>query len=570
MFIRFALKALLFITVCKPLSAQTLTWVAPLSSSNNCEVTALAVDTADNVYSTGRFSSATDLDPGSGVFMLTPTLYDFFLLKLDSGSNFNWAGNLNYVVSPPHFNQRRNYLVTGGHHKYATDFDFGSGSTVINSNQWDQAYIARYDLSGNLLWAKAFGDTVNTRNYATLTDSRDNIYAYGNFTGTFDIDPGWAQTIFTPLGPQDRYLCKFGPDGILKWAYQFEYADKSFDYKMKIKNDRIYTATQFYSYFDAKPQTAQYLVPGAFYNTSACIALSKLDTNGFLYFAKSIVSQTQNSKFNNLRITVDDEGSLFLSGDFKGTCDFDPDWNTHIFSSPTNYCGFILKLDSNFSYKWMRTFPNNTYSTISQCELDSNNVLHFAGYYTHTLNFGNYNFTGDSMGGILGRLDAAGEVSWAANLPAFNNGRIAINAIAFNGDNDLYVGGSQSNQYDADPDTTVSLQGIPGSIKDGFILKLKSVNTAPVPPDPNADSTLQFHIFPNPADDFFNMQQTNSLAPSLLTRVTIYDVTGRQVSFETWNTSGTFVKDIKELLPGVYEINIFYLGTEQHLRFIKK
>ncbi len=570
MFIRFTLKVLLFLTVCKPLSAQTLTWVAPLTATYNCEVRALTIDSADNVYATGKFVTGTDFDPGSGVVMPTPSGNDLFVLKLDSGSNFNWVGNLNYVVSTPHFSQRKNYLVSGGHHKYATDFDFSSNTSIINSNQWENAYIAKYDLAGNLLWARGFGDTVNTRNFCTAIDSHDNIYAYGNFTGTFDIDPGPAQTVFSTNTGLDKYICKFDPDGSLKWAYQFEYVDHSFDYKMKIKNDRIYTATQYYTYFDAKPQTAQYFLPGGYTSAAPCIALSKLDTNGNLFFAKTIITQTATGKFSNLNITVDDEGSLFLSGDFKGTCDFDPDWNTHIFSSLTNYCGFILKLDSNFSYKWMRTFPNNTYSTISQCELDNNDVLHFAGYYTHALNFGNYNFTGDSMGGILGRLDAAGVVSWAANLPAFNNGRIAVNTIAFNRDNDLYVGGSQGNQYDADPDTTVSLRGIPGSIKDGFILKLKSVNTAPVPPDPNADSTLQFRIFPNPADDYFYLQQTNSHAASLLVRVTIYDVIGRKVSFETWNTSGTFVKDIEELLPGVYEINLFYLDTEQHLRFIKK
>ena len=70
----------------------------------------------------------------------------------------------------------------------------------------------------------------------------------------------------------------------------------------------------------------------------------------------------------------------------------------------------------------------------------------------------------------------------------------------------------------------------------------------------------QFHIFPNPADNFITIEGTKDLK----SKIFIYDYNGRLIK----SVSNKTVIDIQSLSPGIYIVEIYRLGFDK--RIVKK
>src|SRR5205085_2835296 len=80
-----------------------------------------------------------------------------------------------------------NLFVTG--YFYGTsDFDPGAGVTNLTSAGGEDIFIAKYDASGILLWAKRIGGTGDDAAYSMVSDGTGVIIT-GTYTGTVDFDP---------------------------------------------------------------------------------------------------------------------------------------------------------------------------------------------------------------------------------------------------------------------------------------------------------------------------------------------------------------------------------------------
>src|SRR5688572_29782200 len=77
------------------LNAQTTAqWAKGVGSLWGDRVTQIVNDDLGNTYITGTFSDLIDMDPGPGVYNLTPSVVstpDGYILKLDPNGNFLWA-----------------------------------------------------------------------------------------------------------------------------------------------------------------------------------------------------------------------------------------------------------------------------------------------------------------------------------------------------------------------------------------------------------------------------------------------------------------------------------------------
>ena len=150
------------------------------SSSENDEVTSLAVDGSNNIYLAGYFSGLLDFDPGTTVSNLSPVgENNNFLLKLDANGAYEWA--INAVGSSLTIGPNDGVYLTG---KFKNEFDFdpSENNAVFNSEGAYDVAISKYEATGKYLWALTFGG----EGY----DSGQNIDAnqFGNFTvsGSFN------------------------------------------------------------------------------------------------------------------------------------------------------------------------------------------------------------------------------------------------------------------------------------------------------------------------------------------------------------------------------------------------
>lgn len=76
------------------------------------------------------------------------------------------------------------------------------------------AFIAKFDPDGKLLWMTQFGDNLYDTLKGIAVDSSGRIYAAGSFMNTAQ----WGDTILTSQGNSDIYLTALTPEGMVEWA----------------------------------------------------------------------------------------------------------------------------------------------------------------------------------------------------------------------------------------------------------------------------------------------------------------------------------------------------------------
>lgn len=185
--------------------------------------TALGIDTAGNVYTTGYFSGYCDFNPGADTFYREAYAEDMFVSKLDSAGNFVWAktwgtydGQWGYASAVD--NAGNIYVATFSQND--VDFDPGPGTFFITGSG---TVISKLDGSGDFSWAKYITPQVgylNSDGYGVATDLLGDVYITGRFTGTNDFDPG-ADTFNMVSSPDyftDIYILKLDTAGAFVWA----------------------------------------------------------------------------------------------------------------------------------------------------------------------------------------------------------------------------------------------------------------------------------------------------------------------------------------------------------------
>ena len=107
-----------------------------------------------------------------------------------------------------------NVIIAG---YFASDFITLGSITLQNAGLgFDDVFIAKYDSSGNLVWAQSFGSTSDDKATAVTTDNAGNIYLTGYFySPTITI----GTYTFTNAGNVgDIFIVKYDSNGNILWA----------------------------------------------------------------------------------------------------------------------------------------------------------------------------------------------------------------------------------------------------------------------------------------------------------------------------------------------------------------
>ena len=141
--------------------------------------TAILLDDSLNVYTTGRFASNLDFDPGPGTFYMNDGgYYNVFISKLDSAGNFIWAkefyGTGHDSATAMTADANGNLYITGGFDG-TTDFNTGAGTFSMTAIGNRDAFVAKLDRNGNFIWAKQMGGTHEVYSNSITIDSSANV-----------------------------------------------------------------------------------------------------------------------------------------------------------------------------------------------------------------------------------------------------------------------------------------------------------------------------------------------------------------------------------------------------------
>ena len=102
----------------------------------------------------------------------------------------------------------------------------GTGGQSLGDAGACDAFVAKFDRGGKLLWSTYLGGPNYDRAYGVEVDGAGNIYVCGRAGEGFPVTQGAFQTRFADTsggkrgfyGKQNGFAAKFTPDGKLLWA----------------------------------------------------------------------------------------------------------------------------------------------------------------------------------------------------------------------------------------------------------------------------------------------------------------------------------------------------------------
>lgn len=176
-------------------------------------VRAMAIDENYNVYLAGDFEGVVDFDPNDTVtYELTAKgMRDAYLMCLDSAFKLKWIHTFGatgqYVLGTGVGVDIGGSPYLAGMFKGTIDLDPSDSTQNFSSNGGWDIYTDRFDTSGKLLWAKAYGGKADDTLKSFFVHPTTAVYGGGTFRDTVDFDPGLnTSTEIAPLTRNSMFV----------------------------------------------------------------------------------------------------------------------------------------------------------------------------------------------------------------------------------------------------------------------------------------------------------------------------------------------------------------------------
>ncbi len=391
-----------------------------------------------------------------------------------NAQSFSWAksvgGNDDDIAYSITCDNSGNVYVTGDF--YGTvDFDPGSGVYNLTSSGWEDIFIQKLDSAGNFLWAKSIGGGYFDAGTSINTDDAGNIYIVGAFGQSVDFNPGNGVYNLTSVGNDDIFILKLNSAGNFVWAKSIGGSD--FDTGISISIDKlgnIYVTGIYKDTADFDPGSGTFNLSS---NGDEDIFMLKLDSAGNFVWAKSIGGSDFDAGGS---IKVDNAGSVYITGGFSGTVDFDPGSGQYNLSSAGDQDAFVLKIDSAGNFVWARSLGGSDDDESYSLIIDKKGNIYTAGMFEGTVDFdpgsGVFNLTSAGNWDIfVQKLDNSGNFVWAKSMGGSDDDM--VNGIVGDKDGNIYFVGEFLGTMDFDPSGGVFNLTSAGN-EDVFLEKLDS------------------------------------------------------------------------------------------------
>jgi gliding motility-associated-like protein len=301
-------------------------------------------------------------------------------------------------------------------------------------------------------WARQYGGpsgTIGDASYSLAYDNSGNVFICGQFVGLVDFDHGPPLMTLTSFGVTDGYIVKLDVNGNFLWARQF--GGTGVDQCFSIATDlagNVYVTGVFEG-------TANFNSWGSGFSLNSFGGLdafiTKLDANGNHIWTKQ-VGGTEQDIGNSIK--ADASGSIYTTGIFSGTADFDPGAAVSNLSAAGVYDNYVLRLDINGNFLWAATAGGEGEGGPA-IAIDNTGNAYIAGAFQGTYDFnpgaGINNLT--SQGGadiFVLKLTATGNFVWAKQMSGSTSFENAFN-LALDVSGNIFVTGDFLNTVDFDP-----------------------------------------------------------------------------------------------------------------------
>ncbi|MFO0757824.1 MAG: nucleotide-binding protein [Byssovorax sp.] len=425
-----------------------LLWSASFGDGETQESLGVAVDDTGNILLTGSFDGAFEL----GQNHLSSKGGDVFLVKLDPGGTAifskRFGDNTAQVPAGVAADTHDNVILAGS---FTGVMDLGSGP--LASTVGKDVFLAKYDPTGGLIFAKRFGDSFDQQCRAIATDRADDIALTGTMYGTIDFGGG-------PLADMghDVFVAKLGPAG--EHLFSKRFGDESLQDGLGVTFDSQGNVLVSGRYAGSLDFGGGPLPAGT---TSIRAFVAKLDAaDGHHLWSAGFGDGGATAAAT--AVAVDSHGDVLVTGWFSGTIDFG--------GGPLVSAGgadiFLLKLDGmTGQHRQSSRFGDDVDQQGLSLVIDGADNAILAGTFYGALDFGlgALKSPGGSNGFLL-KIDPAGKPVWNRRFGDHKSARALSTAVANTGE--VLVTGSFEGDADFGGGALMS-----AGMSDGFVAKYR-------------------------------------------------------------------------------------------------
>lgn len=362
-------------------------------------------------------------------------------LSFGQAPNWQWAKN----VAGGNIGSAGNMATDAGGNIYITGvFQGGSatlGSFTLTNTGGADMWIAKFDLNGNVLWAKSAGGSAYDGGDGVVVDSAGNVYVEG-ITASPSVNFG--PITLTNINTYAVFLVKYDPNGNVLWV------------KSAGDNNAMNGGANGGIAIDTRGNV---LITG-YFQTSITFGSTTLNgastDNTFIvkYDGAGNVLWAENPNGGGnigYDIATDTKGNVYVTGYNYGTTITLGSYTINPIGTANAY---VFKLDEAGNVHWAKGFGGTggvglyPGETIGEAiAADANGNVYVTGYFTaNSIPFGSSTITNTNITGggnqsdayFVVKYDSSGNPQWAdggGGLAECGNG------IAFDANNNIYVDG---------------------------------------------------------------------------------------------------------------------------------
>jgi hypothetical protein len=273
----------------------------------------------------------------------------------------------------------------------------------------------------NYEWAGALAGSDFDQGNSVIVDRSGNVYSTGMFSGKADFDPSLKSVnSLTSNGGTDIYISKLDPNGKFLWAVNMGSSLDDGGNSINLDASGNVYVTGFFSDsidFDPGKGTVMLGSSGGY-----DIFVTKFDASGNFIWVSQMGGPGDDAGNG---IDVDANGSVFTTGYFNDSCDFNPSPKARALITSLGASDiFISILDNRGNYYWAGQMGSSGDDVGNGIACDTIGHVFATGYFTGTADFNpdpkssaTLNSIGDLDIFVL-KLNIKGDYQWAKNTGA--------------------------------------------------------------------------------------------------------------------------------------------------------